>query len=335
MLRAWALTDGDPDDETRCLGVAEAVADRIERRTIAPRAFWRWIAPFGPIDPRDALERASSPIAPRRGWPDVVVASGRTTVPYLAKIKKASRHRVVTVLLGDSALGSIAADIVAVPEMSRLSGSNVLRTVAGPHRVDLVRLAAAHGGEPPASAGDGPRVAMLLGGPRRRAWPDEDGRRLAAGLARLSAEGATVWAAARRDAPAALDLAVREAAAYLWDRAGPDPRVALMAHADAIVVAGDDALAVDEAMATGRPVFIFRPSRLDKAAAARLDRLEAHGLVRPFAGRLEPYAYAPVHAATEIGRAITALAATREALRPRNEPRAAPRKRVTNGPTTR
>ncbi|MFC3691851.1 ELM1/GtrOC1 family putative glycosyltransferase [Chenggangzhangella methanolivorans] len=329
------MTDGDADDETRCLGVAEAVADRVERRHVAPRAPWRWLAPFGPIDPRDAPDRAAGPIAPRRGWPDVVVASGRRAAPYLAAVKRASRSRVVTVFLGDSALGARAADIVAVGEGSRLSGLNVVRTVSGPHRIDAVRLAAARGGDALGPSDARARVAVLLGGRSGRAWQEEDARRLAAGLARLAADGATVLAAARREAPAALDLAAREAAAYLWDRAGPDPRVALLAHADAVVVAGDDALAVDEAVATGRPVFAFRPTGLKRAAAAHLDRLAAHGVVRPFAGRLEAYGYAPLHAASEIGRAVAALAATREALRPRNERRAAPLKRETNGPTTR
>lgn len=333
MLRAWTLTDGTPDDETRCLAVAEAVADRVERRVVAPRAPWRWFAPFGSIDPRDAPERASSAIAPRRGWPDVVVAAGRRAVPYLAAVKRASRQRVVTVLLGDSALGARAADLVAVRDGSRLAGANVLRTLAGPHRIDAVRLAAARGGPAPGPDCAGPRVAVLLGG--RRAWSHEDGRRLAAGLARLAGEGATVFAVARRDAPVAHDLAARDAAAYVWDRCGRDPRIALIAHADAIVVAGDDALGVDEAVATGKPVMVFRPSGLSSAAAGRIDRLAAHGLVLPFAGRLEAYAYAPLHAAAEIGRAVTALAATREALRPRTERRASARKRETNGPTTR
>lgn len=334
MLRAWTLTDGTPDDETRCLAVAEAVAERVERRLIAPRAPWRWLAPFGPLDPRDAPERPTSAIAPRRGWPDVVVAAGRRAVPYLAAVKRASRQRVVTVLIGDSALGPRSADIIAVREGSRAAGVNVVRTIAGPHRIDAVRLAAARGGPAPGpQAPPGPRVAVLLGG--RRAWSDEDLRRLAAGLARLTSEGATVLAAACRNAPASLDLAAREAAAYVWDRLGPDPRVALLAHADAVVVAGDDALGVDEAVATGRPVFVFRPSGLSSAASAHLDRLAAHGLVRPFAGRLETYSYAPLHAAAEIGRAVTALAATREALRPRTERRANARKRETNGPTTR
>lgn len=334
MVRAWTLTDGDPDAETRCLGVAEAIADRVERRRVSPRAPWRWFAPLGPVDPLEAPDHAAGPIAPRRGWPDVVIATGRQTPPYLASIRRASRSGVLTVFLGDSVLGARAADIVAVGEGSGVQGANVIRTVAGPHRIDAIRLAAARGGTAPGPETDGPRVAVLLGG-RRRRWSSESGKRLAAGLSRLAGEGATLLACARRDAGEDLDLAVDGTVHYLWDRAGRDPQVALMAHADAIVVAGDDRLALDEALSAGRAVFAFRPSGLSSAAAIHLDRLEGRGLVRPFAGRLEPCACAPVDAAGEIARAITALSATRSALKPRAERRANLRKRETNGPTTR
>ncbi|QZO00891.1 mitochondrial fission ELM1 family protein [Chenggangzhangella methanolivorans] len=210
---------------------------------------------------------------------------------------------MVTVFLGDSALGARAADIVAVGEGSRLSGLNVVRTVSGPHRIDAVRLAAARGGDALGPSDARARVAVLLGGRSGRAWQEEGraaprGRpRTACGRRRDGARGGPAGGSG-----GARSGGARGGRLSVGPR-GPDPRVALLAHADAVVVAGDDALAVDEAVATGRPVFAFRPTGLKRAAAAHLDRLAAHGVVRPFAGRLEAYGYAPLHAASEIGRA--------------------------------
>lgn len=337
-MRAWVLTDGDADLETRCLGVAEAVAERIERRRIMPRAPWRWLAPFGPIDPRDAPEASAiGPISPRDGWPDVAIASGRSAAPYLMRVRRASQARVITVFIGESAAGSRVADIVAARSGSRLLAPNVMVAPTRPHRVGPIRLAAARGGPPIVSSETpGPKVAVMLGGPRRRQWSAEDVARLAAGLAKLRADGAVIAVASRREAAPDLDMALGEVAHYLWDRTGPDPAVALLAQADALVVAGDDVLSIDEAAATGRPLMAFRPSRTPASASAHLDRLTALGVVRPFAGRLEAYAYRPLDSTGEIARAISALAATRAALSPRLERRAgAPAKTETNGPTSR
>ena len=337
-MRAWVLTDGDRDHETRCLGVAEAVADHIERRRVCPRAPWSWLAPFGPIDPRDAPGSAGGPITPARGWPDVVIAAGRGAAPYLAHVKRATRSRAVTVFLGDTIAGSGVADIVAAPPDARVQGPNVIAAVTGPHRMSAVRLAAARGG-PPLISNDviGLRVGALLGAGRRKrgAWSTEDVARLAASLARLRQDGAVLLCAPRRDATAALDVAVRELAHYLWDRTGADPLTTLLARSEAFVVAADDALAIDEAVSTGKPVMTFRPSHLGRSDAAAADRLEAVGATRPFAGRVERYSYAALDSTPEVARAISAIAATRAALSPRARPRLAARARETNGPTTR
>lgn len=337
-MRAWVLTDGDADDEARCLGVAEAVADRVERRRVSPRPPWSWIAPFGPIDPRDAPESAAGgPISARAGWPDVVVAAGRKAVPYLMPLKRASGARTVTALLGDTMAGPAVADIVATTDGSRMRGPNVILTTTRPHRVCPVRLAAARGGARLVSLEiDGPRIGVLPGGGRAaRRWSGEDVERFVAGLKRLAADGAVVMVAARRELRDGRDVALAGIAHYLWDRTGPDPHVAVLAQADALVVSGDDLLGVDEALATGKTVMAFRPTRTPRKAAAALDRLEALGAIKPFAGRIELCERAALDSTAEIARAISALVATRAALRPRAERKAPARKTETNGPTSR
>ena len=332
-MLAWTLTDGNADDEARCLGVAEAVADRVERRRVSPRAPWSWLAPFGPIDPRDD-PGLGGPIAPVRGWPEVAVASGRKAAPYLAAVKRASNGRTITAFLGASVAGRAIADVVAVTHADRLRGPNVVVSAARPHRVGQVSLAAARGSPPLFAAGAGPKVAVLLGSAGLRRWSGEDADRFEAGLVQLVAERARIAAVLGENAGGRLALAVSRVADYLWDRQGRDPTIRLLAQADAIVVSAADLLSVDAAVATGAPVLAFRPRSLDRGASRAVDRLAALGVVRPFPGRIEAFAYPPVDATAEIACAVSALVATRAALGPREE-RRTPARSTENGPSLR
>ncbi|MDR4308109.1 mitochondrial fission ELM1 family protein [Chelatococcus sambhunathii] len=334
-MLAWTLTDGSAEDEIRCLGVAEAIADRIERRRIAPRGRYGWLAPFGPIDPRDAPGAAGGPITPLRGWPELVVGAGRKAVPYLASVKRASGGRTITAFMGATLAGRAVADIVAVDQGERLRGPNVVATPTRPHRMSAARLIAARGAPAlfPTDA-RGRRVGVLLGA-RRTRWCAEDVSRLAAGLGRLRDDGAIIAVVPSRDADERLDMAVRTSAHYLWDRQGQDPTARLLAQSDALVASADNLLVLDEAVATGLPVMAFRPQGLDRREAAALDRLVSLGAARIFSGRLEDFAYTPIDSTAEIARAISAVIATRAALRPRPERRAPARSRETNGPNFR
>lgn len=334
-MRAWVLTDGKAGDEQPCLGVAEAVADRIERRRIAPRRPWAWLAPWGPIDPRDAPDRMGSPIAPKpgEGWPDVAIAAGRRAAPYLRRIKTASGGKVLTVFLRDARAGAGVADVVWVPEHDRLRGPNVVVSTTSPHRVNAVRLAAARGA-PPLVGPDVPgrRVAVLLGGDtRHHRFSAEDIDRLVAGLTRLKNDGAVLMATASRRTPKPLALAVEQLAHYFWDGTGDNPYISLLAQAEALVVTADSTNMVGEAAATGRPVLVFEPSGGRRKTRAFLDRLTALGVIRPFSGRLERYSYPPLDSTPQIARAIQALAATRDILRRDVDRKAPVAARETNG----
>ncbi len=334
-MLAWTLTDGSAEDEIRCLGVAEAIADRVERRRVTPRALYGWLAPFGPIDPRHAPGATGGPITPLRGWPELVVGAGRKTVPYLASVKRAAGGRTITAFIGASLAGRAVADVVAVDQGDRLRGPNVIATPTRPHRMSVARLLAARGAPPLFPAGsEGRRVGVLLGA-RRRRWHGEDVARFAAALARLRDDGAVIVAVPARDGDDRLDMVVRASAHYLWDRQGQDPTARLLAQSDALVAPADDLLVMDEAVATGCPVMAFRPHGLDRRSAGRLDRLFSLGAARIFSGRLDDFAYTPIDSTAEIARAISAVIATRAALRPRPERRAPARSRETNGPNFR
>ena len=305
---AWVLTDGKAGDESPCLGLVEAMGLAPEVRRVAPRALFSGLMPHGPIDPAEAPGRAGSPIAPP--FPDLLVASGRRAVPYLRAVKRASGGRTFTVFLKDPRTGPGTADLIWVPEHDRLRGRNVIATPTSPHRISPARLAAARAApDPRVAALARPRVAVLAGGDsRHHRFAPDDVARLSGGLRALAEAGASLAVTLSRRSPPVLREALAALAVpprhFLWDGTGENPYVSLLAGADAIVVSADSTNMVGEAAATGTPVLVFEPSGGHRKIAAFLDGLRRHGAVRPFAGRLEAFAYQPLDTTVEIARAV-------------------------------
>ncbi|MEJ1160680.1 mitochondrial fission ELM1 family protein [Prosthecomicrobium sp. N25] len=298
--KAWVLTDGKAGDVNPALGVVEALGCEVEFRRVAPRPPWVWFLPRGPIDPREAPERAGSPIAPP--WPDLVVACGRRAIAYARVVKARAGARTFVLVLRDPRTVRHGADLLWVAAHDRRRGPDVLVTPTGPHRVSAARLAEARR-SPPAWLDrlPVPRVAVLLGG-----GPGLEG--LAPRLAALAPEaGSFLVTPSRRSDPAVLE-AVRRAVAgrpsLVWDGSEPNPYFDFLAHADAIVVTGDSFNMVGEALATGRPVLVHQPTGLSRKLERFLAGLRDAGLIRPFEGRLEDYTYAPVDSTVTVAREV-------------------------------
>ncbi len=305
----WILTDGKAGDVAQCAGVAEALALSPERRTIAPRPPWSWLAPWGPIDPAEAPGKPGSPL--KAPFPDLAIASGRRAAPYLRHVKRASGGRTFTVMLKDARGGTGMADFIWAPAHDRVRGGNVMTTLTSPHGLSPTKLAAARAAPPAAlSALHSPRVAVMIGGDSRHfTFSDDDVRALADHLAALAKSGASLMGTLSRRTPPALAATVRHVfdhhGGWLWDGTGDNPLIALLALADAVVVTADSVNMVGEAAATGRPVLVFTPSgRGHRKIRTFLDGMRAKGVVHNFVGRLEGAAYPPLDSTPEIAEAI-------------------------------
>ena len=80
--------------------------------------------------------------------------------------------------------------------------------------------------------------------------------------------------------------------------------LAFLGLADAIVVTEDSVNMVTEAAGTGKPVYV-QPLLGRSARLARFHRLmQERGATRPFAGRLESWAYAPINDTELVAAAI-------------------------------
>jgi uncharacterized protein len=307
--RCWILTDGKIGDEVQCRGLAEALGVIPVIRHVAPRRLYAWAMPFGPIDPRESPHAAGSPLAPP--YPDLAIAAGRRTVPYLRAVKRLSNGATFTVFLKDPYCGRSFADLIVVPEHDRLRGDNVMAALTPANRLSAERLAAARM-KPDARIDrlPRPRVALLIGGPStHHRYGAKETAELAA-IAEQAVRGRRgLMVTPSRRTPKTVADCIRAnvpAEAFVWDGTGANPYLAILAHADAIVVTGDSVNMVGEAVATGKPVYVYEPSGGHRKISAYLDRLESLGAVRRWRGEFENWSYAPINAtpiiAAEIAR---------------------------------
>jgi uncharacterized protein len=308
----WVITDGKIGDEVHCFGIAQALGLVPERRLITPRAPWSWFAPYGPPDCRDWPGRRASPIAPP--FPDIAIASGRRTVPYLRAVKRASGGRVFTVFSKDPYRGRKTADVIYVPAHDALRGENVIATLTSPHRLTAEGFRSARTSpDPRLAALPGRRVAMVLGGPSGQyTIKPQDAAMLASLAAQLVQGGDAVMVTPSRRTPDFVLAAVRDALlpalkggrAFLWDGAGENPYLAILALADAIVITGDSVNMIGEAAMSGAPIHIVETSGGHPKMTWFIDQMIAAGAARRWAGQIERFSYEPIDATPEIARGI-------------------------------
>ena len=303
-VRVLLLGSGKAGHEINAVGVAEALGASYEMKRVEPRRPFLWLSPFGPVDPRDAA-LFKPPL------PDIVLASGRVTVPYLRAFKRSGGARVFAVFLQDPRFARASMDLIWVPEHDRHRGANVIATLTSPHPFSPRRLAAARAA-PDARLAElpNPRCAIVLGGPSgAQHFTAADLTRMTEAVRAIVGQGFSIMATPSRRTPPELLAAVREglgaAPGFVWDGSGENPYASILALADAVLVTGDSANMVGEATATGAPVYVFEPSGGDAGKLGQaIDALERLGAVRRFAGRIERFAYAPIDSSSVIAAEI-------------------------------
>ncbi len=323
-LRGWIITDDKAGMQVQARGVAEALGLDYEAREVAPRGFWRFAAPYGPADPRDA-RGPSGILAPP--WPDIAIATGRLSIPYVRALRRLAGPATFTVVLQDPKTGAGTADLIWVPEHDRRRGANVITTLTAPHGFSPARLAALAGSEPAwLAALPRPRIAVVLGGKNAvYRFTDADDDRLEASLASFRRLGPSFMVTPSRRTHQRLIRAVTRATEgaprFIWDGAGENPYPAFLAHADLFIVTGDSVNMTGEPLATGRPVYVFEPSGGSAKFRRFHEALRRYGATRSLpveAKSLEAWSYRPLDSAAEIAAEIEArfLSGSAKARRP-------------------
>ncbi len=310
-LKAWLIADDKTGMQVLVKGVADALGLDWTMKPVAPSGIFKLTAPWGPTDRRDRFGAEGSAFAPP--WPDVAIATGRLSIPYIRALRRRAGLATYTIVLQDPKTSARTADLIWVPEHDRRRGANVITTLTAPHGFDTRRLAVLADTEPAwLAALPRPRIAVILGGKNGvYRFTEADDDRFEAALASLARLGASFLVTPSRRSHQRLIRAVERATAdaprFIWNGEGDNPYPAFLAHADCFVVTGDSVNMTGEPLITGRPVWVFEPSGGSAKFARFHESLRRYGATRSLpnsATSLETWTYTPLDAAATIAREI-------------------------------
>ncbi|MEL6505827.1 MAG: mitochondrial fission ELM1 family protein [Pseudomonadota bacterium] len=310
----WLLTDGKAGDLQQCRGVAAWLNNVVvEERLVKPGRLTALPLPFMPLSGSEKPENPASPIAPP--YPHLVIASGRRTLPYLSALRVHWPKTKIAFLKDPRRMGRGMADLIWAPEHDGLAinGKTIVTTLTAPHPFTPEGLArdkaAAHARF---NLANRPVIGIVLGGNSKSVrWTPTLVEQFAARLTALPDEAKILITASRRT-PSALISTVQETLqnhdVWLWDgQSGENPYGQILAASDHLIVTGDSHNMVSEALATPRPVHVFRPPGLAKKLTRFLDALERRGHIQPLQTPLVDKPASALDATPEIAVAVQQL----------------------------
>ena len=315
----WIVTDGHLGARAKTAGVARALGLEFEHKEVSPRLQWGKRAPWVPaVEPWERFGRQGSAFSPP--WPEVAIAAGRRTIPYLTALRRASEGATFTVLLQHPRTSLDVAELIWCPTHDKVEAANVISTlttphVMRPHQLAALRQSPSHDIETLRR----PLATVLLGGSNAAFKFDGAAlKRLGDCLRALAEAGASFLMTSSQRTTSALLRAATEATRgaerIVWANTGANPYWTFLALADLVIVTGDSVNMTSEACVTGKPVYVFEPV----GGTAKLTRfhslLRDYGATRPLTPHVDPaerWAYRPLDAApiiaAEIARRFRAL----------------------------
>jgi hypothetical protein len=303
-ISCWVVTDGTVGMENQCLGLAEALGLEPVVKRIKLRAPWKQLSPFLRRGLSHAFSSKGDPIGPP--WPNLLIASGRASVMASLYARRATKGlgsaRTFTVQIQNPMIDPSYFDLLAVPRHDGLVGPNVMTTRGSLHRATPEKIR----GEALAFKDmfahlPKPLVAVVIGGssavyqltPREMATLVQQLRDL------VTATGAGLMITTSRRTGAAnakiLAEGLKDIPCFIWDGTGPNPYYGMLGLAEAIIVTCESTNMVSEACSTGKPVHVIDlPGGSGKFRRFH-QALRDDGLIRPFRGKLEKWAYQPLN----------------------------------------
>ena len=282
MREAWVITDGAAGNERQALALASALGVSARVMSLPLRAPWAWLAPRRIPGGRLALsdrDRAGFE-AP---WPDVAIGCGRSAALLTRMLRDLSAGDCYCVQILDPRIDPRHWDAVIAPRHDRLEGPNVLHTLGSLNPIDDAWLASGRDAFPDFETLPRPRVALLVGGPRRGIEFDERLSQRLIETVGTVARGGSVLATASRRTPPGFTARLRDALAgfpgFFWNGEGTNPYPGLLGWGDHIVVTPDSVNMLSEACAAGVPVHTVATAPLPEKIARFHAALRERGLL--------------------------------------------------------
>lgn len=333
-IACWVVSDGRTGIENQALGLANAVeraaatddrkAVTIEVKRIRLRFPWSLcpaeLFPIIPCLPKPLalIARDKDHIDPP--WPDLLIATGRASIPFSLAVKKASGGKTFTVQTQKPRCPTSLFDLVVPPRHDRLTGPNVEPILGAPNKIDQAFLDKGKDDIATRIAHlPRPLIAVLIGGASKQHkmptfWTEQFCADLRA-IADKTGAGLMVTASRRTGPRNAAMLKAKLAGrnTFFWDGSGTNPYAGMLAMADYVVVTSDSTNMICDAATTGKPVYVaYLPGGSPKFRRF-YDDMAAWGAIKPFAGSaigidtartLEHWTYPPLRETQRIADLI-------------------------------
>jgi|SRR5215469_9263497 len=314
----WVVTDGKAGMESQCVGLAEALGLSPVIKQVQLRPLWRALSPYLRMRLAHAFKNKHVLSPP---WPDLLIASGRLSVAASLYVRAQSRRDgrpTLTIQIQDPVIAPSYFDLVIAPLHDELRGDNVIRTVGALHRIRAEKLAAAAEALRQRVVPIGPPfIGVLIGGANGVYRMGE--QEILALSARLdefaTREGASlIVTPSRRTGDgniALLGTSLKSERVFLWDGTGENPYFGILGLADRLVVTADSVNMISEAVASGKPVYVYPLPGGSQKSQRFLDTVFARNLARPLRSPIEDYEPVAFNEMETVARAVRERLAAR------------------------
>ncbi len=288
-------------DLAQCRGLASELTepDHIREQVVTPN--WLTALPL-PNMPLSAVDRQQDFFALN---PDIIIASGRRTIPYLKAFAENVAKKAFTVFLKDPRHSRETFDFIWAPNHDGMAGSNIYSTLTAPHtysKTVLKRRKAA--AKLRHKITNQPVTGIILGGNSGSVkWNELLSILFAAPLAQIDPTHKILVTASRRTPDILLNavkISLEHHDNWFWDGEGENPYGEILGVSDHLIVTGDSHNMVSEAVATSAAVSVFRPKGLHTKLNGFLDELETSGHIRNLNDGSELKSRQPINATPEI-----------------------------------
>ncbi len=284
IKNSWILSSGLVGCENQCLGVIERLGIKTEVKMIKPSVTLSLIAPYGVPFLRPQIKEP---------WPDLVIAAGRKTIPYLRYIKKTSKTVCKTIYLQDPKIDSKEFDIVWAPTYDAIDGDNVIKTITSPNRV-TDQLLNTHYSEwlKIISKLKGPFVGFLIGGKSKAfSFNNKDCEKILTALSYVINKGYTPLVTMSRRSPKILSDRIRDLLGnknnLFYDGNGANPYFAILKVSEVIIATPDSANMISETLNVPKPLYYIDLKSNSKKFNQFINILRNSGHIRPFKDNIE------------------------------------------------